>query len=138
MDINTNDQTKAIILFILFIILSIIDILTKYRNCVACTPSIIPEIILHRLINVFMYFGWIFDNKVVLIFYVIVLLLLITHWISNNWKCILTKYENTVCGFADDERYDYIYRVFDEKTASILTIILKTIIFSFVIYKLFK
>jgi hypothetical protein len=135
---NTNDETKAVILFILFIILSLIDILTRYRNCVSYTPSIIPEILLHRLLNVFMYFGWIFDNKVVLIFYVISLLLLIIHWISNNWKCVLTKYENAVCGFDEDERYDYLYRAFDEKTASILTVILKIIIFSFIIYKLFK
>jgi hypothetical protein len=133
-----DDQKKAIIVFILFIILSIIDILTKYKNCVSCKPSIIPEILLHRFINVFMYTGWIFDNKVILVFYLITLLLLIIHWMLNNGKCILTKYENIVCNFPEDSRYDYIFRIFDDKTASIITIILKTIIFSIVIYKIFK
>ena len=133
-----NDtEKKALILFILFLILSFIDILTKYKKCVKDQPKIIPEIFLHRAISVFFYFGWIFNNKVILIFYLIGAFIILIHWFTNKFECVLTQYENKICNFRDDTRYDYIFRIFNYKTSVIITIILEILILFIIFYKLF-
>lgn len=133
-----KDSKKALILFCIFIILSIIDCITKYRKCVISQPKIIPEILLHRLINVFVYFAWLFNNKIILIFYILFAIGLVIHWYTNNWQCILTTYENKVCKFDKDSRYDYIFRIFNHNIATIITVIIKIIILIIIFWKLLK
>ena len=132
-----KDSKKVLFLLYLFVILSIIDCLTQYRKCIISHPEMICEILLHRLINIFAYFAWIFDNKIILIFYIIFMVALIIHWSTNNWECILTKYENKVCKFNKNARYDYFFIIFDEKTASFITIIIKIVILIIILKKLF-
>ena len=51
------DLTVAIVLIILFIILSAIDIVTKYKKCITTNLlQILPVIFVHRFIYIFMYF----------------------------------------------------------------------------------
>ena len=133
-----NDtQKKALILFIISIILTFIDLFTKYKKCAHDEPKIIPELFLHRAINIFVYFGWIFDNKIVLIFYLLFELCVVIHWFTNNFNCFLAEYENKVCKFDKNTRYDYIFRFFKLRTATVITITLKILVLFIVYYKLF-
>ena len=108
-----SDPIKLCILFILSLSLSVIDINNKYKNCVESVEiyKIIPTILAHRFISVFVYFGWLFDNKVILISYVAFLILLLLHWVTNDWKCIITEYENEICNFPDDTVYDPTFNI---------------------------
>ena len=88
-------------------------------------------------IGTFIYVGWIFDNKMILIFYLVFEVIIILHWITNHWKCCLTQYENKVCNFDKKEKYDYVFKIMNNKTAIILALTIKAIILCYVIYKLF-
>ena len=132
-----KDSIKLVIFIIFVVVLSIIDSRTKYKQCIKDNPKIIPEMIFHRLIGTFIYFGWIFDNKIVLSFYLILETCILIHWITNRWKCCLTEYENKVCGFDDSEKYDYVFKIFTNKTAIVIALILKAIIVYYVVWKLF-
>lgn len=132
-----KDSKKLVILLGIFIILSIVDSFTKYKQCIKDHPKIIPEMILHRFVGTFIYVGWIFDNKIVLIFYLIFEVCIMLHWILNNWQCCLTQYENKVCGFDKNVKYDYIFQVLSNKTAVVVALIIKAMILVYVIYKLF-
>ena len=132
-----KDSTKLVIFICIVIVLFIIDLLTKYKKCIKDKPKIIPEIFLHRLIGTFVYVGWIFDNKMVLAFYLIFEVIILIHWLTNHWKCCLTEYENKVCGFDKNVKYDYVFRIMDNKTALFVALGIKAIIVCYVIWKLF-
>ena len=132
-----KDSTKLVFLLCVFAVLSVIDARTKYKKCIKEHPRIIPELLLHRLIGTFIYLGWIFNNKIVLIFYLLFELGILLHWCTNHFKCCLTENENKICKFDKKERYDYVFRMFSDKTAVRIAIIAKAIIVLYVIYKIF-
>ena len=49
----------------------------------------------------FLFFGWLFFNKKLLLVYLIVQLCLILHWITNDWKCKLSQFVNKICNYDD-------------------------------------
>jgi len=129
---------KLIIILILFIVLLIYDINTKYKTCIKNNFfKIFPIIFLHRLINVFMYTGWIFNNKKILYTYLFFIFLLIIHWITNKNKCILTDLENKICEFPDDTQYDFISKKFG-KNVLLYYFFVCCISVGIVIYKLLR
>jgi hypothetical protein len=133
-----NETKKILIVLILYIILLSIDFFSKYKCCIKNHPKIVPELIIHRLASLFIYTGWIFNNKIVLIFYLIFIIGIVIHWITNNNICFLTEYENKVCNFPKNTRYDYIYRIFNPSTATIITILFNIFILITVFWKLIK
>ena len=56
-----------------------------------------------------MFFGWMFDDKSILVSYVIFLMLLRVHWIFNNNECVVTQIERNICQFPEDSYSDYLY-----------------------------
>lgn len=132
-----DESTKLCIFFSVFLVLLAIDYLGKYKDCIVKTPLMMFELALHRLINVFIYLGWIFNNKYVLGFYLIFNISLCIHWSLNNGRCCLTLFENQVCNFKKGTMYDYVFQVFDMKTATTITVIIKCVILITVLYKLY-
>jgi len=128
---------KFIVFVGIFIILFGIDCCFKYKKCIEKNPSIIYELYIHRLINVFVYFGWIFNNKAILTFHIILTFTLIIHWSTNNWECCLTNLENEVCEFDKNTKYDYLFQILDTNTATIITLTIKAVIM-YVIFKKLK
>ena len=53
--------------------------------------------LIHHIINVFAQFGWLSNNKYVLYFYLIVPVIVLLHWKTNDNKCIMTEYVNDQC-----------------------------------------
>lgn len=133
-----DEFTKLIIFMIIYILTLMLDINTKYKKCIQKEPKVIFSICLHRLISVFMYFGWIFNSKIVLLIYIFTILCLFIHWVSNDWKCILTQYENKKCGFDKNQNYDFVYKFFQKDIAAIVSIFFKILVIIIVFYKLFK
>jgi hypothetical protein len=133
-----DEFTKVIIMMVVYIITLMFDINTKYKKCIENNPKVIFSLCLHRFISIFMYFGWIFNNKVILVIYILIFLILLIHWVTNDWKCILTQYENKKCGFSRKQNYDFVYKLFQKDIAAIVGIIFKIIVLIIVFYKLFK
>ena len=135
-----NDLAKALILAIITAVALVIDINIRCKTCLQDNNKlcdIITVIIVHRIIYIFMYFGWIFSNKIVLNIYLIFLLCIILHCSSNDWKCYLSQVENSICNFHENNRYDYIFKIFDTKTAVTLTIFFLIFVFSILYWKFF-
>lgn len=102
-----NDLKLLKILILLYILAVCLDITYIYKNCIYKNGyKILPAILLHRLITIFMYFGWLFNNKIILFVYILLLSTIIIHWITNDWKCLITEYENYICDYPLNRKYD--------------------------------
>lgn len=92
-----NDELK-ILLIISFISL-FLDISTskkKYNKCIADAKFIL-FIYFHHVISVFTLTGWLSSNKKILMLYIVTLIVIFTHWKTNNNKCFSTDYINEMC-----------------------------------------
>ena len=113
---NMNYDLKILIVTsILFIGFIIYDIRVTYNNCLKRNLSIIPPIVLHRIISVFMYTGWLYENEILLWVYLVFILCILLHWGTNKSKCILTQIENAICNFPPSRKYDLFYKLFGGK-----------------------
>ena len=132
-----DELFKLKFLIILTLIVTLIEAFQKFHECFMANPAIILIVYTHALIMLFMYFGWIFNNKYVLIFYLCFLAGIMLQWALNDWKCFVTNIENDVCVFPSYQYSDYIYRMFDANLAPIIAYSIRIIVIAIVLYKLF-
>lgn len=101
---------SPIIIFIVLTLFSfIMDVLTN--TCIfSCSMTFI--LFIHHIINIFIYFGWLFNAHNVLLFHVVFPLLVLLHWKTNNNRCFLTQIINEYCGYDDGHPFhDLLYMV---------------------------
>lgn len=135
--IDSYDMNVLKFICMLMIILTIVDINIRYKECIKKDMwKIVPTMLLHRIIMIFIYFGWLFNDKRILKFYLIFFGVIVIHWLTNNFRCFLTQYEQKVCDFPKDQYYDYFYQIFEKHTATIIANFLKFSIACIVVYKL--
>ena len=60
--------------------------------------SVYPLLLTHHIINVFSQFGFLCNDKYLLIAYIFAPIIVIGHWLTNNNKCVLTEMVNDKCG----------------------------------------
>lgn len=123
-DTNYNELLKLVFLLSMFLICIVIDLNTRLKYCKNINTDVILLILSHRLIYVFLMLGWIFNNKIILIFYILFICSINIHWIVNEWKCDLTQKENKICEYTEYKYFDYIYLIFTEKIADVIQIFL--------------
>lgn len=129
---------KLFIFIIIFVIFFIIDLYTRLPKCKNKSFKVILLIFLHRLYYTFLYYGWIFDNKILLIIYLFLIIFTYIHWLTNDWKCKQTEIENDLCKYDKYMYFDYIYLTFNENIAKIISNIYIISIIITIFYKLFK
>jgi hypothetical protein len=130
-------MNKLNIFIILVILFFTIDLCYRLPKCKNISIKIILLIFLHRLFLTLIYYGWIFDNKVFLISYLFLIILLYLYWLQNDWKCDITKIENNLCKYDTYTNFDYFYIIFNEKIANIIFFTYTITIFFTVFYKLY-
>ena len=54
-------------------------------------------LLIHHAVSIFAQFGWIFNNKKILIFYIIQNCIVLLHWLTNKGKCFITTMINKLC-----------------------------------------
>lgn len=58
----------------------------------------------------FINFGWISDNPVILKIYLVTPLIVLLHWKTNSGKCAITQHANDICGNDENEyMHDFLY-----------------------------
>lgn len=85
--------------------ISIISFLAdkSYQKCIDRISSkitrvnILVTLFLHHAIVTFAYLGWLSNNKFVLTIYLLLPLMILLHWKSNNYQCIFTQKINCEC-----------------------------------------
>jgi len=131
-----------IIVLVSIIIISIIsytyDINSKeIKYCINQGQKYLINIILyfHHLIVIFVLFGWLFNNKIALTLELILPIILLSHWISNNNKCVLTQIVNSLCG--KNIPFSDIFKKmgFGKNLLLLKDIVVLLIIFSITFYK---
>ena len=111
-----NNSTK---LFIGLIILAILlDILHKQTiTCIKNQTSIIKKIkvylilVVHHIINIFANFGWLLNDKRLLMLYIISPIFMLIYWKLNNNKCDLTLIANDMCGWSEDTYFNDFFNI---------------------------
>lgn len=98
--------------FILALVGFILDI--KTNNCIKekkyKSNFIYINLYFHHLLNMFLNFGWISDNPIVLKTYLILPMIVLLHWKTNKGKCAVTQQANEICGNSENEyMHDFLY-----------------------------
>jgi len=104
----------------IFLLSVIIDVFTRIKFCKNVNIKSISLILTHRFFYIFMYFGWIFNNKIILIFYILTLIFINVYWYLNQNICDITQIENDICEYEKYKNFDYLYMLFEPKTADII------------------
>lgn len=118
------------IIITLGIISYLLDLLSAsngyYDKCISKSEFHV-KLLLHHVLVMFVYFGWLSDNTYILSFYLLFPIILLIHWRMNDNRCIMTETVNTMCGLDKDEYirdiaylcglkqskyYDPVYKVF--------------------------
>ncbi len=99
------------LVWLMLILTSIVFILNVYKNTktINCftNQSVINKIIIvlitliHIVVLLFIFCGWLFFNKNILLVYLVFQICLILHWITNDGKCKLSQIVNNICKFED-------------------------------------
>jgi hypothetical protein len=99
------------LIWLILILTCIVFILNVYKNTktINCftNQSFINKIIIllitliHIVVVLFLFCGWLFFNKKILLVYLVFQLCLMLHWITNEWKCKLSQIVNNICKFED-------------------------------------
>lgn len=111
-----------------------------YRKCIN-KASFNLKLLLHHIIVMFIFFGWLSNNKYLLMIHAFIPFILIIHWKTNNDRCIMTEDINNMCGLDKDEYIrDFLYIIGFKKTKYYDTVYKIFLLFTFgvVIYKLYK
>lgn len=130
-----NDTQLTILIILLSIVITAIDMSTDYKECYDAHPHVFLILFFHALIWVFSYIGCFYNNKKILIIYLLSFIAIPIHWLMNNNRCIVTEYVNKTCGFDINRKYDRILML---KNGVIYSIILKILCFSIALYRLQK
>jgi hypothetical protein len=68
------------------------------KKCVNKNSRILPLLIFHHILSVFVYFGWILNDKRILQVYLFIPPIIAMHWLMNE-NCIITEYTNETCNW---------------------------------------
>lgn len=133
-----------IYIILLGILSYLLDISTApkryYSKCINKTKFHL-KLLLHHTIVMFIFFGWLSNNKYLLIIYVFIPFILIIHWKTNNNRCVMTEDVNNMCGLDKDEYIrDFLYIIGFKKTKYYDPVYKIFLLFTLgvVIYKLYK
>lgn len=110
-------QTKLLLFTILIILNIIYDFCSSEKTgvCVERKNKIFLLVLLHHFFCVFLYFGWIFDNKYVLMIYVATVFVTVSLWICTG-TCYLTKMTNEECGWDEHTKFNELLNCFNRYT----------------------
>jgi hypothetical protein len=135
--IDENEMYKIYLLFLIGIVYFIHDYYTykyKYKNC-NNKFFVFFMLLIHHLFVSFLYFGWIFTNRNILIFYIITIFITIISQTVNENKCPSTLYININCNMPKMKQFRDILHFNNVKTKNTYNLIILSC-FLIAIYKL--
>lgn len=101
--------------FIFFYILQLLIALPHFKKCNNINLITISIFLLHHVIDVYGFFG-IFVNETVFEykFHLFMILVVLTHWYTNNYKCEVTRKLNELCERDPNEwEYNLVGKIVD-------------------------
>lgn len=99
------------IFIILLIISSLISFYYDHNRCQYGNDILY----IHHFVNIFANFGWLSNNRLILMIYLLAPIIVIIHWKTNNGKCILTQLHNKACNRHEDKVFDDVFNLLEMK-----------------------
>lgn len=86
-------------LFILILLFEIVlnFSMTKTLECIRHHQNVAVLLILHHISNCFLNYGWLFNNRIILIIHVLTCISTLIYWATNSNLCDFTVYVNKIC-----------------------------------------
>ena len=106
---------------IVLVIASIISyLIDTNKECADKSHKLYANAVLffHHFINIFANFGWLSNNKAILIFYLLTPIIVLIHWTTNNNKCMLTQLHNKLCNRNDSKEFNDLFNIVGMKKYS--------------------
>ena len=112
-------DTNTYIFFVLFLIETIWDLFFR-KDTVQCISTIttgvrrlkvVILIILHHLLSTFLTFGWIMNNKTIIILYLVSLMGVIASWQITDGLCWITVLQNNMCGYNKKKPFNHLLQL---------------------------
>jgi hypothetical protein len=115
---------KSIYVLIFLMVLSItLDLNNKATiKCIGKNKRILPLLIIHHILSIFTYFGWILNDKNFLQIYLFVPPLVAMHWLMNS-NCILSEMTNDVCEWRKTKYLNDLVQQMNLKRKSFMDIV---------------
>lgn len=113
-----TDKNIAIILTIVSLATFFYDvILSDVRDCLEMVDdrqrqiAIILITLIHHFIVVFGLFGWLFNNKIFLIVYIVLIVVMIVQWKITGGVCVITKSVSILADNPEYKRFNDVYKI---------------------------
>ena len=79
-------------------------------DCLSKNPFLFSTLALHHVTNGFLLYGWLFNDKPLLILHIIFCIAIMLYWLNNRGFCDVTVYVNEKCGWdKTDHLRDILY-----------------------------
>ena len=78
-------------------------------------PSIYIILYLHHFLSLFVKFGFLVENRLLLLIYLFTPFIAIIHWKTNKNYCILTQIVNRICNQPDDVKFYDLLELINQK-----------------------
>tara|TARA_Y100001970_G_C14147145_1_gene810525 strand:+ start:853 stop:1377 length:525 start_codon:yes stop_codon:yes gene_type:complete len=113
-----SDKNIAIVLSIMSIVGFFYDVLiSDVKTCLNQTETTKNKIFIllitffHHFLATFGLFGWMFNNKKLLILYISIIVVTIVQWKFNNGDCLVTKQVAILSNNKEYKRFNDFYRI---------------------------
>ena len=113
-----TDKNIAIVLALVSLATFFYDvILSDVRDCLEMVDdrqrqiTIIIITYFHHFIVVFGLFGWLFNNKIFLIVYIVLIVIMIVQWKITGGICVITKSVSILADNPEYKRFNDVYKI---------------------------
>lgn len=113
-----TDKNIAIILTLISLATFLYDvILSDVRDCLEMVDDRQRQIVIilitlfHHFLAVFGLFGWLFNNKIFLITYIVLIVFMIVQWKFTGGVCVVTKSVSILADNPEYKRFNDVYKI---------------------------
>ena len=112
-----DSSVLALIMILAFLTLIYDTIFSDIAVCLKMQPDkrkkilIVLIAIYHHTFSIFGFFGWMFNNKIILSIYVMALVGMVIQWKLNNNECLATQGVSNLSGNKNYKKFNDIYKI---------------------------
>ena len=142
---DNHDKNVAVVLFILAVFCFIYDVfISDVKTCLNQTELIHNKVLIilitffHHLLAMFGLFGWMFNNKKIVLAYVIIVIVTLVQWNINDGHCVITDLVANISGNKNYKRFNDLYKIIGFKKIVTSKFLYYTSFLSFIVIALYK
>ena len=143
--IYSHDKNVALILLVLGVFCFVYDVfVSDVKTCLEQTPLMHNKILiiiitfLHHLLAMFGLFGWMFNNKKIVLLYLVVVVITMVQWKLIDGHCVITDLVANISGNKNYTRFNDLYRIIGYKKIVTSKVLYHSSFLLFIVIALYK